>query len=404
MTAGLVGAGAETMASSVAAPLERQFGQIPGVTQLTSVSAYGVSNVVIQFDLNRNIDSAAQDVQSAITAASKYLPQAMTQPPNYRKVNPADSPILMLWAHSETLPLTTVHDYLDNYFIPSLSQVAGVAQAGIIGDQKPSIRVQVDPAKLAALGLTLEEVRAKLAVASSNAAKGTIYTDKTGFTIAANDQITDPEPFNDVILAYRDTGAIRVRDVGQAVMGATSRYVLGMPNNKPGILLTVKKQAGANVIDTVERIKEQLPRLKANIPAAMEVDTILDRTTTIRASVHDIELTLMLTIGLVVLVVLLFLRNFWATFIPSVTVPLALLGAFASMYMLNFSLDNISLMALTIAVGFVVDDAIVVVENIYRHVEEGTPPFEAALKGSREIAFTVLSISCSLVAVFIPCC
>ena len=255
MTAGLVGAGAETMASSVAAPLERQFGQIPGVTQLTSVSAYGVSNVVIQFDLNRNIDSAAQDVQSAITAASKYLPQAMTQPPNYRKVNPANSPILMLWAHSETLPLTTVHDYLDNFFIPSLSQVPGVAQAGIIGDQKPSIRVQVDPAKLAALGLTLEEVRAKLAVASSNAAKGTIYTDKTGFTIAANDQITDPEPFNDVILAYRDTGAIRVRDVGQAVMGATSRYVLGMPNNKPGILLTVKKQAGANVIDTVERIK-----------------------------------------------------------------------------------------------------------------------------------------------------
>ena len=402
VTAGLSGASAETMASSVAAPLERQFGQIPGVTQLTSVSALGVSNVVIQFELNRNIDSAAQDVQSAITAAGKFLPQAMTQPPNYRKVNPADSPILMLWAHSDTLPLTTVHDYLDNFFIQSLSQVPGVAQASIIGDQKPSIRIRVDPAKLAALGLTLEDVRAKLVSASSNAAKGAIYTDKTGFTIAADDQITDPEVFNDVILTYRDSGAIRVRDVGDAVIAATSRYVAGFPNNKPGILLSVKKQAGANVIDTVERIKKQLPRLRANIPAAMEVDTILDRTVTIRASVHDIELTLMLTIGLVVLVVLLFLRNFWATFIPSITVPLALLGASASMYMLNFSLDNISLMALTIAVGFVVDDAIVVVENIYRHVEHGTPPFEAALRGSREIAFTVLSISCSLVAVFIP--
>ena len=402
VTAGLSGASAETMASSVAAPLERQFGQIPGVTQLTSVSALGVSNVVIQFELNRNIDSAAQDVQSAITAAGKFLPQAMTQPPHYRKVNPADSPILMLWAHSDTLPLTTVHDYLDNFFIQSLSQVPGVAQAGIIGDQKPSIRIQVDPAKLASLGLTLEEVRGTLITASSNAAKGAIYTDKTGFTIAANDQITDPEPFNDVILSYRNDGAIRVRDVGQAVTAATSRYVQGFPNNKPGILLSVKKQAGANVIDTVERIKQQLPRLKANVPAAMEVDTILDRTVTIRASVHDIELTLMLTIAMVVMVVLLFLRNFWATFIPSITVPLALLGASASMYMLNFSLDNISLMALTIAVGFVVDDAIVVVENIYRHVEHSTPPFEAALKGSREIAFTVLSISCSLVAVFIP--
>jgi hydrophobe/amphiphile efflux-1 (HAE1) family protein len=390
------------MASSVAAPLERQFGQIAGVTQLTSLSALGVTNVVIQFDLNRNVDAAAQDVQAAITAASKFLPQAMTQPPNYRKVNPADSPILMLWAHSETLPLTTVHDYLDNFFIQALSQVAGVAQASIIGDQKPSIRVQIDPAKLASIGLTLEDVRPKLVGATSNAPKGAIYTPKIGYSITANDQLTDPEPFNEVILAYRDSGAIRVRDVGQAVMEATSRYVQGFPNNKPGILLSVKKLPGANVIDTVERIKAQLPRLKANIPAAMEVDTILDRTVTIRASVHDMEFTLMLTIALVVMVVLLFLRSFWATFIPSITVPFALLGSFAAMYALNFSIDNVSLMALAIAVGFVVDDAIVVVENIYRHVEDGIPPFEAALKGSREIAFTVLSISLSLIAVFIP--
>jgi multidrug efflux pump subunit AcrB len=402
VTATLSGASAETMASSVASPLERQFGQIAGVTQLTSLSAAGVSQVVIQFDLNRNIDSAAQDVQSAITSASKFLPQAMTQPPNYRKVNPADAPILMLRAYSDTLPLTTVHDYLDNFLIQSISQVPGVAQASIIGDQKPSIRVQVDPAKLASLGLTLEEVRDKLVKASSNSAKGTIFTDKTGFTISANDQITEAEPFNDVVLAYRNGAPLRVSDVGQAVIAATSRNVAGFPNNKPGILLSIKKQAGANVIDTVEAIKAQLPRLTANIPAAMKVEIILDRTVTIRASVHDVEFTLMLTIGLVVMVVLLFLRSFWATFIPSITVPLALLGSFAAMYLLNFSLDNISLMALTIAVGFVVDDAIVVVENIHRHVENGVAPFEAALKGSREIAFTVLSISFSLVAVFIP--
>ena len=402
VTATLAGGSAETMASSVAAPLERQFGQIAGVTQLTSLSALGVSQVVIQFDLNRNIDAAAQDVQAAITAASKFLPQAMTQPPNYRKVNPTDAPIMMLRAYSETLPLTTVHDYLDNFFIQSLSQVPGVAQASIIGDQKPSIRVQIDPAKLASIGLTLEEVRTKLVTATANAAKGAVYTSQVGYTITANDQLSTSEEFNDVVIAYRDNGVIRVRDVGEAVLAATSRYVAGFPNNKPGILLSIKKQAGANVIDTVERIQQQLPRLMANIPAAMKVETLLDRTVTIRASVHEIEFTLMLTIALVILVVLLFLRSFWATFIPGITVPLALLGSFATMYMLNFSLDNISLMALTIAVGFVVDDAIVVVENIYRHIENGTVPFEAALKGSREIAFTVLSISLSLVAVFIP--
>ncbi len=304
VTATLAGASAETMASSVAAPLERQFGQIAGITQLTSVSSLGVSQVVIQFDLNRNIDFAAQDVQAAITAASKFLPQAMTYPPIYRKVNPADAPIMMLWAHSDTLPLTTVHDYLDNLFTQALSQVPGVAQASIIGDQKPSIRVQVDPAKLASIGLTLEEVRTKLVNATSNAAKGTIFTPKVGYTIAANDQITQVEPFNDVILAYRDGAALRVRDVGQAVLEATSRYVAGYPNNKPGILLSIKKLPGANVIDTVELIKAQLPKLTANIPAAMKVDTLLDRTVTIRASVHDVEFTLILTIVLVVLVVL----------------------------------------------------------------------------------------------------
>ena len=304
VTATLAGGSAETMASSVAAPLERQFGQIPGVTQMTSLSSLGVSQIVIQFDLARNIDLASQDVQAAITAASKFLPQAMTQPPNYKKVNPADAPIIMLWAHSDTLPLTTVHDYLDNFFIQALSQLPGVAQASIIGDQKPSIRIQVDPGKLAAIGLTLEEVRAKIVNATSNAAKGTIYTPKVGYSIAANDQLAEASPYDDVILAYRDNAALRVRDVGHAVLEPTSRYVAGFPNNKPGILLAVRKLPGANVIDTVELIKAQLPKLTANIPAAMKVDTLLDRTVTIRASVHDVEFTLVLTIFLVVAVVL----------------------------------------------------------------------------------------------------
>ena len=396
------GASADTMATSVAAPLERQFAQIPGVTQLTSLSTLGAATIVIQFELNRNIDSAGQDVQAAITVASKTLPQSMTTPPSYKKVNPADSPILLLSARSDTMPLTEVDDYADRFLAQQISQVAGVAQVAIFGDLTPSIRIQVDPAKLAASGVTLEDIRGTLATATANAAKGTVNTDKISFTIAANDQILQAGPFNDVILAYRNGGPIRVSDVGQAVAEPVDRTVAGYQNNKPGIILAVFKQPGANVVDTVDQIKAQLPHLTARIPPAVQVETILDRTTTIRASVRDVQYTLGLTIALVVLVVFLFLRNFWATFIPSITVPLALLGSCAMMYLLNFSLDNISLMALTIAVGFVVDDAIVVVENIHRHVENGAAPFEAALKGSREIGFTVLSISISLVAVFIP--
>jgi hydrophobe/amphiphile efflux-1 (HAE1) family protein len=396
------GASADTMATSVAAPLERQFAQIPGITQLTSLSTLGAATIVIQFDLNRNIDSAGQDVQAAITVASRTLPQSMTTPPSYKKVNPADSPILLLSARSETMPLTEVDDYADRFLAQQISQISGVAQVSIFGDLTPSIRIQVDPAKLAASGVTLEDIRGTLTTATANAAKGTVNTDKISFTIAANDQILQAEPFNDVILAYRNGGPIRVSDVGQAVAEPVDRTVAGYQNNKPGIILAVFKQPGANVVDTVDQIKAQLPQLTARIPPAVQVETILDRTTTIRASVRDVQFTLALTIALVVLVVFLFLRNFWATFIPSITVPLALLGSCAMMYLLNFSLDNISLMALTIAVGFVVDDAIVVVENIHRHVENGAAPFEAALKGSREIGFTVLSISISLVAVFIP--
>ena len=396
------GASAETMATSVAAPLEQQFGQIAGIAQMTSQSSLGASTIVIQFDLDRNIDSAAQDVQAAITVATRTLPQALTTPPSYKKVNPADVPILLLSVTSDTVPLIDVDDYANIFLAQQISQVSGVAQVSVFGDRTPSIRVQVDPAKLAAAGITLEDIRGTLVTATTNSAKGTINSDKISFTIAANDQITDAAKFNDVVLAYRNGAPIRVRDVGQAVSEPVDRTVAGYQNNKDGVILAVFKQPGANVIDTVDKIKAELPQLTARIPPAVKVETVLDRTLTIRASVEDVEFTLVLTICLVVLVILLFLRNFWATLIPSVTVPLALAGSFAAMYLMHFSIDNLSLMALTIAVGFVVDDAIVVVENIYRHVEHGEPPFVAALKGSREIGFTVLSISFSLVAVFIP--
>ncbi len=396
------GASAETMATSVAAPLERQLAQIPGITQMTSQSALGAVTIVIQFNLNRNIDSAAQDVQAAITAAGKQLPQSMTAPPYYKKVNPADSPILLLALRSDTITLPIVDDYADLFLAQQISQVPGVAQVSIFGDRTPAIRIQVDPAKLANSGITLEDVRAALVTSTTNVAKGTLNTPKTSFTIATNDQIVDAAPYNDVIIAYRNGAPIRISDIGQAVPDSQDRNIAAYQNNQDGIILAVFKQPGANVVETVDQIKAQLPHLTARIPPAIEVKTLLDRTTTIRASVADVEFTLGLTIALVVLVILLFLRNFWATLIPSITVPLALMGSAGAMYLLNFSLDNLSLMALTIAVGFVVDDAIVVVENIYRHVEEGESPMQAALKGSSEIGFTVLSISCSLVAVFIP--
>ena len=402
ITATWQGASAETIATSVAAPLERQFAQIPGITQMTSQSALGAATIVIQFELNRNIDSAAQDVQAAITVAGKQLPQAMTTPPSYKKVNPADSPILLLTLRSDTIPLVTVDEYADLFLAQQISQVPGVAQVSIFGDRTPSIRIQIDPAKLANSGLTLEDIRSTLITSTTNSAKGTLNTTRSSFTVAANDQLTTAEAFNNVIIAYRNGAPIRVSDVGQAVSDQIDRNVAAYQNNKDGIILAVFKQPGANVVDTVDQIKAQIPQLTARIPPAIEVRTLLDRTTTIRASVSDVEFTLGLTIALVVMVIMLFLRNFWATLIPSITVPLALIGSAAAMYLLNFSLDNLSLMALTIAVGFVVDDAIVVVENIYRHIEEGEAPFQAAIKGSREIGFTVLSISCSLIAVFIP--
>jgi hydrophobe/amphiphile efflux-1 (HAE1) family protein len=399
------GASADTMAATVATPLEEQFGQIAGVTQLTSVSALGTSVITLQFDLNRNIDGAAQDVQAAITAAGKTLPQNLSVPPYYKKVNPADSPILILSNHSDTLPLTSVDDFAENVIAQQISQISGVALVTIAGQQKPAIRVQVDPAKLQARGLTLEDVRGVLVSTTTDAAKGSLNGALQTFTIAANDQLTQPKQYDDVIIAYRNGGPVRVRDVGHALVGPqdVTQSALGSLNGiRPSVLLLVFKQPGANVISTVDAIKAAMPRLTAIAPPGIKMDTLVDRTQTIRASVHDVEFTLAITIGLVVMVILLFLRNIRATLIPSCTVPLALLGSTALMFLFGFSLDNLSLMALTISVGFVVDDAIVVVENIYRHVEAGTPPLLSALKGASEIGFTVLSISISLVAVFIP--
>ena len=402
ITATLPGGSPETMATSVAQPLERQFAQIPGIAQMTSTSYLGTAAVTIQFDLNRNIDGAANDVQGAINAASGQLPKTLPSPPTYRKVNPADSPILLLSATSDTLPLTTVSDAVDAQLAQQISQISGVAQVIIGGQQKPSIRVQVDPAKLVAKGLSLEDVRNQIALTTVDSPKGNIDGDKRALTIYANDQLLDSKDWNDVIIAYRNGGPLRIRDIGQAITGPEDAKQAAWANGKRGVFLVVYKQPGANVIDTVDKIKATLPRLVSAIPPAIKIEVISDRTQTIRAAVEDVQFTLLLTVALVVMVIFLFLRSFWATVIPAVTVPLALLGACSLMWIFGYTLDNLSLMALTIAVGFVVDDAIVMLENISRYIEEGESPLAAAFKGSGEIGFTIVSISVSLVAVLIP--
>jgi hydrophobe/amphiphile efflux-1 (HAE1) family protein len=398
----LPGASAETMASSVATPLENQFAQIPGVSQMTSTSILGNAQITVQFDLERNIDAAAQDVQSAINAAGGTLPKNLPFPPTLRKINPADYSIVIYAIHSDALPLTTVDDYAENVILPRISQVAGVGLVSLGGQQKPAVRVQIDPAKIAALGIQLEDIASVISSASVNAPKGALNGAAHNFVVYDNDQLLKAAPWNDVIVAYRNGAPVRVRDVGVAVDGPENSQVSGWENGRDGILLLVYKQPGANIIDVVSRIEAALPQVLASVPASIRVDKVIDRTTTIKASVEDVEITLSLTIFLVVMVIFLFLRNVWATIIPGITIPLALFGTCALMCLLGYTLDNLSLMALTIAVGFVVDDAIVMLENIYRHIEDGMPPMEAALKGASEIGFTILSISISLVAVFIP--
>ena len=398
----LPGASPETMASTVATPLEQQFAQIPGVSQMTSSSTLGSTQVTVQFDLDRSIDGAAQDVQSAINAAAGQLPKDLPSPPSYRKVNPADPPIVVYAIHSDVLPETTIDDYAENVLAQQFSQLAGVAQVVIGGQAKPAVRVQVNPAKLAALGLSLEDVAGAISTISVDAAKGSIDGATRNLTIYDNDQLTTAAPWNAAIVAYKNGAPVRIRDIGVAVDGPENSKVAAWGSGKRSILLIVYKQPGANVIDTVARIEAKLPQALLSVPSSIKVDKIVDRTTTIRASVQDVSYTMMLTIALVIMVIFLFLRNFWATVIPGVTVPLALIATVGLMYVVGYSFDNLSLMALTIAVGFVVDDAIVMMENIYRHIENGLGPLEAAIKGAGEIGFTIVSISVSLVAVFIP--
>jgi hydrophobic/amphiphilic exporter-1 (mainly G- bacteria), HAE1 family len=402
VSASLPGASPEIMASSVAQPLESQFSLISGVSQMTSTSVLGTSQITLQFDLGRNIDAAAQDVQSAIDAAGGQLPKNLPAPPSYRKVNPADSAILILAVHSDVLPLTEVDNYAETIIAQQISQLPGIAQVSVGGQQKPAVRVQVDPVKLASVGLQLEDVANLISTATVDAPQGAILGHHQNFAIYDNDQILNAAPWNDVVVAYKNGAAIRIRDIGIAVDGPENTQQIAWQNGKPGLLLLIYKQPGANVLDAVAHVRAILPHALQSVPPSVKVDDVSDRTQTIKASVEDVEFTLVLTIGLVVMVIFVFLRNFWATVIPGVTVPLALMGTAALMYVIGYSLDNLSLMALTIAVGFVVDDAIVMLENIYRHIEEGLSPYDAAIKGSEEIGFTILSISISLVAVFIP--
>jgi len=402
VTASLPGASPDTMASNVAQPLERQFSQIPGVSQLTSQSQLGTSAITVVFDLSRNLDGAATDIQAAINAAGGQLPSNLPSPPTYRKVNPADAPILVMAVSSDTLPITQVNDYADNILSQQLSRVPGVGLVSINGQQKPAVRIQLDPAKLAAIGLGLDDVRAVLATVTVNAPKGIVDGPQQSFTVYDNDQLTVAAPWQDVIVAWRGGAPVRIRDLGQAVDGAENTKLAGWAGKKPAIILAVSKLPGANVIATVDAIQAALPHLRAAIPPAVDIQILTDRTQTIRASVSDVETTLAITVGLVVAVIFVFLRTLPGTLIPAAAVPLSLTGTAGVMAALGYSLDNLSLMGLSIAIGFVVDDAIVMLENIYRHVEDGMAPMEAALKGAGEIGFTIVSISLSLVAVFIP--
>ncbi|QIG98219.1 MULTISPECIES: efflux RND transporter permease subunit [unclassified Bradyrhizobium] len=402
VTAQMPGADPQTMASSVASPLELQFGEIPGLTQMTSASALGYTQVTLQFDLSRQIDGAVSDTLSAINAASPYLPTGMPYPPTIRKVNPADTPILVLGLTSDSLPLTTVDAYAENILLQKISQIQGVGLVGIGGQQKAAVRIQVDPQALAARGINLEDVRTVLGQANVDLAKGTLNSPRQTYTLNTNDQLFQPDQYADLVIAYRNGSPVRIRDIGRAVSAGENDLIAGWYNNHRAIMLSVQRQPGANVVETVQRIKSLMPTLQASIPAAIKINIVSDRTQTIRASVADVQFTLLLTVALVVMVIFIFLRSFWATIIPAVTVPLSLIGTFAILYEMGYSLDNLSLMALSIAVGFVVDDAVVEIENITRHIEEGLSPYDAAMKGSGEIGFTVMAITFSLIAVFIP--
>jgi hydrophobe/amphiphile efflux-1 (HAE1) family protein len=401
VTAQLPGTSPETMASSVATPLERQFGQISGVSQLTSSSGIGVTTITIQFVLTRSIDAAAQDVQSAIDAAAGQLPKNLPSPPTYKKTDPSTAPILLLSLHSDTLPVSLVSDYADSVLAQQLSQVEGVALVQVNGF-RPAIRIEANPTALAGRGVSLEDVRAAVVASTLNGSKGTLTGPRQSYTIEGNDQLLTAEGYRPLIITWRNGSPVRLSDIGTVTDSVENSLSWPTFNGQPSVALVIQRQPGANVIETVERLKAALARARASMPPAIDLTIVSDRTKTIRASVDEVQFTLALTAGLVVLVIFLFLRSVGATVIAGVAVPLSLIGTLAVMYVLGYSLDNLSLMALTIATGFVVDDAIVMVENISRHMKEGVSPLQAALKGAQEVGFTIVSMSISLIAVFIP--
>ncbi len=404
VSAGLPGASPETMASAVATPLERQFGRIAGVNQMTSTSQLGSTSIVLQFDLSRNIDAAGRDVQAAINAARSQLPSYLPGNPTYRKVNPADAPIAILALTSDTVTRPKMYDAADSILGQKLSQIDGVGQVFVGGGARPAVRAEVNPMLLNKLGIGLDTVRTALGSANANRPKGQLSDALDAWTITANDQLMEADKYQDIVVAYNNQNgaAVRLGDVADVQDSVEDIHNVGLANGKPAVLIIVFRQPGANIIDTVDRIRAEMPRLQASISPQIQMSIVLDRTVTVRASVHDIEVTLILSIILVIFVVFLFLRTVRATVIPSVAVPLSLIGTFGVMYLLGYSLDNLSLMALAISTGFVVDDAIVVLENITRYLEKGMPPVQAAYRGAQEIGFTVLSMSTSLVAVFIP--
>ena len=402
VSASLPGASPETMASSVATPLEKQFSIIAGVDSMSSVSAQGASQITLQFTLDRDIDAAAQDVQAAIARAARQLPPNMPTPPTYQKVNPADAPILYLAMSSPTLPLSKVDDYAENLLAQRISMIRGVAQVSVFGSQQYAVRIQVDPNKLAAYGLGIDQVEQAVEAGNVNQPLGTLYGKSQAFTVQANGQLQTAADFRPMIVAYRNGNPVRLQELGHVLDSVQNDKVASWFNNTRAIVLAIQRQPGANTVEVVDNIQRVLPRFRERIPAAAKLEVLFDRSQSIRQSVSDVEHTLLLTVVLVVLVIFIFLRNLSATIIPSLALPMSIIGTFAAMALLGYSLDNLSLMALTLCVGFVVDDAIVMLENIVRHMENGVPPMEAALKGSREIGFTIISMTLSLSAVFIP--
>src|ERR1700710_1321848 len=396
------GASPDVMTSAVTAPLERQFGQMPGLTQMSSVSSAGASILTLQFDLNLNLDIAEQEVQAAINAAGNLLPSDLPAPPIYSKVNPADAPIITLALTSATMPLTQVEDLADTRLAMKISQLPGVGLVSISGGQRPAVRVQANLQKLAAMGLNIDDLRTTIANNNANAPKGSFDGVAQSYTINANDQLQDAESYKNIVVAFKNGAPVYLRDVANVVQGSKNTKLSSWANKSPAVLINVQRQPGANVIAVVDSIKELLPQIQAGLPASVDVKTLTDRTDTIRASVADVEFELILAVILVVLVIYCFLGSLPATFIPSLSVPLSIVGTFAVMYLMGYSLNNLSLMALTISTGFVVDDAIVMIENISRYIEKGETPFNAAMKGAGEIGFTIVSLTVSLIAVLIP--